>query len=235
MRRLLCTLPVGLMLFVVATPRAVRAQTATLDEGTFRLLVQGREVGSETFVISRNGNGPDAAVTLRGRVTLESDSGGDVRSSVQLAGASLRPASYQIEVGGRGGDRLSGQVTGRRVSARIVSNAGENMREYLVSEGAVVIDDAVAHQYFVLAMRAHAGEVHIPVILPRAGKQAFVDVTVQPNVAITVAGQPVQARKLVITEPGGETRNVWTDSDDRILRLEIPARNYVAERTTLPR
>ena len=38
-------------------PLALRAQTATLDEGSFRLLVDGREVGTETFSIRKSGEG----------------------------------------------------------------------------------------------------------------------------------------------------------------------------------
>jgi hypothetical protein len=34
---------------------------------------------------------------------------------------------------------------------------------------------------------------------------------------------------------GGEARHVWVDTLGRVIRVEIPDRNYVALRTELPR
>lgn len=222
----------GVTAVVIAAP--VVAQT-TIDEGTFRLVVAGREVGTERFIIQLRGSGTSAEVTATGSVTLDSDAGQDVTTTVQFAGLDLRPAQYTVSVGGEGGDRLSGRVTGRRVSARVVSSAGENVREYLVSEGAIVIDGAVAHQHYFLARRVREGETRIPVIVPRDARQSWIDVEVLPTESLTVAGTPIDCRKLRLTgEPGG-TRLLWTDEADRVIRFEIPDRNFVAERTALPK
>jgi hypothetical protein len=222
----------GLAATLWAAP-PVRAQT-TIDDGTFRLVVDGREVGTERFAIQLRGSGPTAETTATGSVTLDSAAGEDVTTTVSFAGLDLRPAQYTISVGGEGGDRLSGRVSGRRVSARIVSTAGENVREYLVSEGAIIIDDAVAHQHYFLARRVRAGETRIPVIVPRDASQAWVDVEILAAETLTVAGTPVECRKLRLTGANG-TRILWTDDADRIIRFEIPERSFVAERTAVPR
>ena len=227
------SLTAGLSIAVLAVAQA-GAQT-TIDEGTFRLMVDTREVGSERFVIQLRGSGPTAAVTATGSVTLDDDAGDDLTTSVSFAGLDLQPAQYTVSVGGEGGDRLSGRVTGRRVSARIVSSTGENVREYLVSEGAIIIDHAVAHQHYFLARRVRAGEMRIPVIVPRDAQQAWVDVEVLPPETLNVAGTPLECRKLRLTGGGGDIRIVWTDDADRIIRFEIPDRSFVAERTAVPR
>lgn len=210
------------------------AQT-TIDEGTFRLVIDGREVGTERFAIQLRGSGPTAETTATGSVTLDSATGEDVTTTVSFSGLDLRPAQYTVSVGGEGGDRLSGRVSGRRVSARIVSTAGENVREYLVSEGAIIIDDAVAHQHYFLARRVRAGEMRVPVIVPRDASQAWVEVEVLPAETLTVAGTPVECRKLRLTGGSGGARILWTDDADRIIRFEIPDRSFVAERTAVPR
>src|SRR5512138_500707 len=51
-------------------PLSARAQTSTLDEGAFRLMVDGREVGTETFSIRQSGEGDRAVVIAQGRVVL---------------------------------------------------------------------------------------------------------------------------------------------------------------------
>jgi hypothetical protein len=218
---------------VIVTPAA--AQTTLLDEGTFRIMVGGREVGVETFSIRQNGTGADAVVIAQGRVVLDAAGGGsEVVANVQLAGAGLRPVAYDVEL--RGGDarRINARVTGSRASARTVSAAGETMREYLVSDGAVLLDDGVAHHYFFIAQRAAAGATSTPIVVPRESRQVQATIQSAGSETISAGGQNVQARRLVVTPAGSDARSVWIDGQGRVLRVEVEARNYVAVRTALP-
>lgn len=224
--------PAGALLLCLLAHPGLRAQTVTIDEGTYRITVGGTEVGSEVFAIRRSGNGVEPLIEASGRVTL--DAGPAVTSVLRFAGPALRPAEYVLQVAGSPGETHSGRVTGRRVSARIVSSAGENMREYLVGAGAVVIDDGVAHQHYFLARRVRDGETRIPVIVPREGRQSWITVEVAGEESITVGGQRTTARRLELRPEQGDPRTLWTDAADRVLRLEIPARQFIAERTTLP-
>jgi hypothetical protein len=217
----------------VTAPAA--AQTALLDEGTFRILVSGREVGVETFSIRQNAAGAEAVVIAQGRVVIDAAGGGsEVVANVQLAGAGLRPVAYDVEL--RGGDarRINARVTGSRASARTVSTAGETMREYIVSDGAVLLDDGVAHHYYFIAQRAAAGATSTPIVVPRESRQIQATIESGGSETISAGGQNVQARKLVVTPAGGDPRSVWVDGQGRVLRVEIEARQYVAVRTALP-
>ena len=223
----------SLMAAAAFTP--VSAQTETLDEGTFRILVSGAEVGMETFSIKRSGAGPDAVVMARGRVVLDASRGGQqIQANVQLAGPSLRPAAYEVEVRGGDAQGIRATVRGSRVSARITSSAGENMREYLVSDGAVLVDEGVAHQYYFLARRASGSTTNIPIVMPRQSKQVTASVTARGEESIQVGGGSVRARHLVVQPAGSAAVDVWADAEGRILKVEIPSRNYVAIRTALP-
>ncbi|MEX1183903.1 MAG: hypothetical protein WEF86_11775 [Gemmatimonadota bacterium] len=216
----------------LAAPAA--AQTVQLDEGTFRILVNGREVGVETFSIRQNGTGADAVIIAQGRVVLDAAAGGnEVLANVQLAGAGLRPVAYDVEL--RGGDarRINARVTGSRASARTMSSAGETMREYLVSDGAVLLDDGVAHHYYFIAQRVAAGATRTPIVIPRESRQVQATITAGGQESISAGGQTVSARKIVVTADGGE-RTVWVDAEGRVLRVEIPSKDYVAVRTELP-
>jgi hypothetical protein len=218
--------------FAVSAP-ALSAQTVRIDEGTFRVLLGGREVGMETFSIRQNGTGADAVVIAQGRVVLEQNGGSEVVANVQLAGAGLRPVAYDLEL--RGGDarRIHGSVTGRRASARIAA-ASETFREYLVTEGAVVLDDGVAHHYYFVAQRAAAGATSVPIMVPRESRQIHAAISAGGMESISAGGVTVQARRITVQPDGGDVRSVWVDSQGRVLRVEIPGRNLVAVRTTLP-
>jgi hypothetical protein len=220
---------------VLSAPAAVHGQTTTLDEGTFRLLVGGREAGTETFSIRQSGSGDRAVVIAQGRVVLADGGGGEqVTSSLQLSGSPLRPAAYDLQVEGEDTERIAGRVVGGRFSARIVRPAGEQMREYLVSDGAVIADEGVAHHYYFLAQRVGGESGRIPVVIPRSSRQVWAQVTVAGTEAVQVAGRSVQARRLDVQLEGGAAAQVWVDAQDRVLRVAIPSKDFVAERTAVP-
>lgn len=218
---------------LLAAGAPATAQTVQLDEGTFRLLVGGREVGVETFSIRRNGDGADAVVIAQGRIVL-GNGGDEVIANVQVAGAGLRPVAYDLEL--RGGDarRIRGSVTGNRAAARTVSPTGETMREYLVTDGAVVLDDGVAHHYYFIAQRAAAGATSTPIMVPRESRQMQATIALGAQESVSTGGITTSGRRLTVQTAGGDARHVWIDPQGRVLRVEIPARGYVAVRTTPP-
>ncbi|MGQ0560477.1 MAG: hypothetical protein ACT443_01230 [Gemmatimonadota bacterium] len=213
----------------------VHAQTTTLDEGSFRLTVRGEEVGTETFSIRQNGSGAGAVIIAVGRVVLGTERGAqELSSELQVGGRTLRPAAYEVRVQGTDEERITGRVVGSRFSAQIVSPAGESMREYLAGEGAVLADEGVAHHYYFLARRLEGASARIPVIIPRQSRQVSADVTAAGRESLTIGGEAVAARRITVTPTGGQTRTVWVDAQNRVLKLEIPAAGFVATRTAAP-
>ena len=213
----------------------LQAQTVTLDEGSFRISVAGREVGTEVFSIRQNGNGQNAVIIAVGRVVLDSDKGPQQLSSeLQVAGGSLRPAAYEVRVQGVDAEQIKGRVVGGRFSAQIVSPAGEQMREYLAGDGAVVSDEGVAHQYYFLARRADGKSARIPLIIPRLNRQVIAQVTFGGSDKIAIAGRSYDAQKYTVAAAGTPTREVWVDAEGRVLRLEIADRKLTAQRVAAP-
>jgi hypothetical protein len=221
----------AVMLSTLASAPA-RAQTVTLDEGSFRVSVGGREAGTETFSIRKNGTGPEAVIIARGRIAVDAQ---ETTSSAQLAGETLRPAAYDITVQGGDGQKIAGRVVGGRFSARIVSSAGENMREYLVSDGAILVDEGIAHHYYFLVRRLDSGPARVPLLIPRESRQVWAAVAVQGTESVTIGGESISARRISVTPEGGAERMLWADSEGRILRVRVPSRQYAAERTAAPK
>ena len=213
----------------MAAPAA--GQTVRLDEGTFRILVNDREVGTETFSLRQNGTGNDAVVIAQGRVVLDSN---ETTANVQLAGTGLRLVAYDVELSGADARRIRASVSGSRASARTLSAAGETMKEYLVSDGAVLLDDGVAHHYYMIAKRVDAGATRTPILIPRESRQVQATITSAGTESVSIGGTNVSARRIVVQPEGGDARTVWVDTESRVLRVEIPARGYVAVRTALP-
>jgi hypothetical protein len=229
--RLPTALALGALLLLAAP---VAAQTAVDDAGTFRVYVGGHDVGAEEFTIRQAGVGANAEIQAAGRVTLNLATGSlELAPRLRTAGFQADPVSYEVTVGGDSPRRISGTVGSGRFSARIVTASGEQMREYVASAGAVVLDDAVAHHYYFLARRTRSGRV--PVLVPRENRQVMATVRDLGEDRVDVHGVQATLYRISVTPDGGDERHVWLDSLGRVIRVSIPARDYLAVRSEIPR
>src|SRR5690606_18433122 len=198
-------------------------------------LHDGRQVGTEAFTILQSGNGPDAVIIARGTISLDTAGVAErLRTSLRVDGPALRPVAYDVTVHGDDERRIAGRIVGSRFSAQIVSPSGEQMREYLASEGAVLVDEGVVHHFYFLARRVSGGATRIPIIVPRASRQISAQVMADTEATTEVAGRRVAARHIVIAPAGGAERHLWVDDRGRVLRFEVPAQRFTAIRTAVP-
>jgi hypothetical protein len=225
-------LPTLALLAALPNARAV-AQVATVDEGSFTITRGGRPAGREEFSIRRTPGG-ESGTTYVASATVSYD---DRRLSPALrADAGGSPIAYQVEVrvGSEVQERLTGQVGRGRFSAITKTPRGESSKEYVVSDGALILDDDVFHQYFFVAQGRRAGSV--PVVIPRRNAQLTMRVEERGSEEVSIGGQRLSARRLVLRDPaGGGDREIWVDGQNRVLKVEIPSRNVVALRDDAPR
>lgn len=228
-RRLATACAVALL--AAAAAPAASAQVTTVDEGSFTISRGGDRIGREEFSVRRTPGEGGAVYVASATVSYT-----DRRLSPALrTDEHGTPVAYQVEVraGTEVQERLTGQVGRGRFSALTRTPRGESSKEFVVSEGAVVIDDDVFHQYFFIAMGARAGAV--PVVLPRRNTQVSMRVESKGTEPLTIGGRSIEARHLVLHEPGGVDRDVWVDSANRVLKVSLPARGVVALRDDPPR
>lgn len=208
-----------------------RAQTVTLDEGTFHVTVGGRDAGTETFSIRQRGTGADAVIIARSRAIRDGD---EVTASTQLSGQTLRPTAYELEATGADAQKIAGHATAGRFSTRSVSDAGENMREHRLVEHAILVDAGIAHHYYFLAKHASSGASRVQLLIPRENRHVQARVEMAGNESIQIGDRSVSARRISVRTDDGDERTVWTDAEGRVLRVRVPASDYVAVRATPP-
>jgi hypothetical protein len=215
----------------LALPAA--AQTGASDAGTFLISVGGRQVGTEEFNIVQTGVGANSEIVATGRVRVQLPTGTvELTPRLRTTGFDANPVSYEVAVGSSQPRRVIVTVASGRVSARTITGAGEQMREYLASPGAIVLDDGLAHQYYFLARRLRNGTV--PVIIPRENRQVMATVRGLGEEQVQIDDQRVSLFHLVVAPEGGDERHVWVDALGRVIKVQIPARNYVAVRSEIP-
>ena len=211
-------------------PRA-HAQVTTVDEGSFTITRGGAPVGREEFSIrSTPGIGgtiykAQATVVLDGRRLAPA-------LSTDPAGA---PLSYQVET--RLGDdveRLTGQIARGRISVRQQGPGGASAKEYVMADGALILDDDVFHQYYFVAKRS-AGPGAIPVLVPRRGVQLTMRLAIKGSEPVTIGGRSLPATHLVLSDPSSGDRDIWVDAQGRVLRVTLGGRGLTATRDDPPR
>jgi hypothetical protein len=225
----------GVMLFAGLALRApaLSGQVGVNDAGTFDVQVGGRTAGTEQFEIRQSGGGSGAEIVAVGRVDLVVPTGTvDLVTRLETSGFETEPVAYEVTVGGTSPRKIVGTIGNGRFSSRIATATGEQMREFVASSGATVLDDGVAHHYFFLARRMRNGRV--PVIIPRENRQVMATVRDAGQEDVTIGEAVVPLYHLEVQPDGGDMRHVWLDDLGRVIRVEIPSRGYVAVRTQLP-
>jgi hypothetical protein len=219
----------SILTLVAATGEAQSVQT--VDAGSFTVLVNGQRAGREDFSITTLPNGAGKDYKAQATVVY-----GDRRLSPQLrADTAGTPTEYRVESRSPDAQREAwqGTIVRGRVSAKIQSPRGESAKEFIVTDGALILDDDVFHQYYFVAHRTTNGSV--AVVIPRRNAQTTLRVTSAGAERVTIGTQELEANHLVLAEPSGATRDVWVDRQSRVLKVAIPSRGIVAVRDDPPR
>ncbi|MEQ1857497.1 MAG: hypothetical protein ABL963_13645 [Longimicrobiales bacterium] len=214
-------------------PRSALAQGVIVDQGQFTVSIRGVSVGHEDFSIRRAGLGREDAIFANATVTLSRDGATqEIRPLLRAMPPEGIAIEYQVEVAGLDAIELGLRLTGRRYVANIHSDLGEEQREFPAEAETRVLEADVAHLYYFLR-DATAGSV-TPVLVPR--ERSRLDLTAGNHVEdeLHVGTTNVGARRVEFTD-GDDRRIVWFDRLGRVLRVEIPATGYVAERTDVLR
>lgn len=221
-------LAVFLALVATVAPR-VEAQVSVLDQGRYIITQDGRRIGTEDFVIRRSGGASGDVLTGTATVAYQERRLAPALRTDQTGA----PIAYQVEirVGPEVRESLRGQIGRGRFSARVRTPGGETAKEYIVSDGALILDDEVFHQYYFLGINARSGSV--PVVVPRRNVQVTMRVENEGSETVDIGGEKVSARHLTVHDPAGTTRHVWLDSQGRVLKVTV--NGVTATRDEVPR
>jgi hypothetical protein len=192
--------------------------------------MNNQRIGREDFSIVENAT--TGSPTFVAKATVEYRDRGLRLQPVLTANSGGASTLYELSVRGGPIQKWTGTIDRNRVSAFVQSDRGQSAKEFVVSVGAMVLDDDVFHQFYFLAKRADAGA--IPVIVPQRNAQVSVTVTRQGSERIEVGMSQVDAQKLAAAGLPGGPREVWLDSQGRVLKVAIPSRGIIATRDEVP-
>lgn len=207
------------------------AQSAVVDEGTFMVTRKGAPIGRESFRIVRAPAPGGQVFRATGQSAL-----GDNRVTTSLGtDSSGVPVSYESELTQRGEvvQQLKGRGRPGRFSVLVQTKSGESVREYVLNNGALLMDDDVFHHfYFVPVAAQHA---QLIVVAPRSAEQGRYRLEERGNDNVEIAGRIIASRHFALIGPTGATRDVWVDDKGRLLKVSVQEKGLVALRDDPPR
>ncbi|MSR19515.1 MAG: hypothetical protein EXR91_00850 [Gemmatimonadetes bacterium] len=227
-------LSVGLLVAAaLLVPASATAQGIVVDQGRFAVSFRGASAGTEDFSIRRAGLGREEAIFANATVALTREGlPQEIRPLLRATPPNGVASEYQVEVVGADAVDLGLRRVGRRYVATIHSEIGEEQREFPAEPDTWILEADVAHLYYFLR-DAREGSV-TPVVVPRARIRLELTAGASTDEDLRVGSTVLRARRIEFSA-GEDRRTVWFDRLGRVLRVEIPATGYVAERTDVLR
>jgi hypothetical protein len=214
-------------------PLAASGQGLVVDQGRFVLSTHGDSVGVEDFTIRRAGLGREDAIFANATVVISRDAGRqEIRPLLRATPPEGTVVEYQVEVSGVEPIELGVRRAGRRYVATIRSELGEEQREFAAAPETRILETDVAHHYYFLR-DTREGSV-TPVLVPRTRERLEI-VTGPSREEDLHIGSGIVAARRVEFSASSDSRVVWFDRLGRVLRVEVPATGYAAERTEVLR
>jgi hypothetical protein len=217
---------IAILASIATAATAARAQSVPVDSGRFILEQDGQRVGSETFRIART---PAGVLQL----VVESVQGGRTATLKLFADAS-GPTEYEYKLHENGAQAvlIEGVRDGNRFRLRTRRGGNEAMNELLVVPGMLLLDDELISTYALLALTAKGGDRSVTTVAARSWTQSANMMRAQgPDGA---AG----AVRFVLSKTGDAAdatrRELWV-TGDKLVKIAIPSRKFVASRETPPR
>jgi hypothetical protein len=211
-------------------PAALAQGTAVIDEGSFTITRAGAPVGRESFRIIRAPAPGGQVYQATGTSVI-----GAVKATMRLGTDSLgSPVSYESEVSDQAQlvQRLRGRGRPSRFGLFVQTRTGESAREFVLANGALLLDDSVFHHFFFVGLAAQQSEVIV--ISPRSARQERMRLQSRGEEGVEIAGRTVPGRRVSLVNGDGP-REVWLDGQGRLLKVAIPDQGIVALRDDPPR
>ena len=121
--------------------------------------------------------------------------------------------------------RLRGRGRPGRFSVLAQTRTGESAREYIIDNGALVIEDDVFNHFFFVGLAAL--HPRVIVISPRTAQQGRHEVQGRGEEILDIGGRKIAARRFTLAGADG-SRDVWMDDGGRVLKVAITGDGLIA-------
>jgi len=206
---------------------------ATEDEGSFILMLNGRQIGIEKFRIHARGENLEASARIEFRAGQDGNPVDFKTFPDLILNSQLQPISYTWNQKGARSSRL--QMDFSQGMARVryhTVNGRQDDREFKLPQDVVILDDNVIYQYELAAWRyamTPGGQQTFTAFIPQEALPGTLTVTNAGKETIKIGGKKEACKHLVISTDLARI-DLWLDSEWRLERMDRASEQFVALR-----
>jgi len=203
-----------LLLLLLAIPAGTAAAQA-LDQGTFSIRQDGREVGREQFVLRKGrGRGDEPGTTLTSTARFRSGDSVLTFVAVLQRTSAGNIAAFQYDLPATSPTRrILAATDGGRLTVRSLGEHIEAARQWPATSSMVLLADSVFALYAAVADLATPGGSSLTAVFPRTGARIGFTATRLPG------SRPAE---VTIQLSGGLTGTVALNAAGHLERLDLP-------------
>ncbi|MBI4166657.1 MAG: hypothetical protein HY508_13080 [Acidobacteria bacterium] len=196
------------------------------DRGVFILKIGGKQMGTETFEIVTRKDAVEASAKIDLRVHQDGKSVEFKTSPHLVLTPDLNPVSYEWSQKGAQSSDLQVDMRGPRATAKYKTVTGaEDVREFELPPGLVILDNNVIHHYQIAVLRyrrAGGGKKTFRAFIPQEALPGALEIEDAGPDRTEVGGRDQLLEHLVMTTDNARI-DLWIDGQDRLQKLAIPA------------
>jgi hypothetical protein len=206
---------------------SLQAQASrVIDDARFTLTRAGAPFGTESFKIIRRPGADGIEYVAQCTRTTE---GRILRTSLSLDSSGNATSYMRTSTGAN-----PGRLTARRAMNRLTVNEQgpqASSRDYVFAPGTVILDDDVIHPLYFVTWRDQAEVGFVELNGRVAGRSALTEVARED---VTIGNMTIPAVRYAFGS-GDDKREIWVDSERRLLKVALSARQIVGTRDLPPR
>ncbi len=205
-----------------------------MDEGMFVISLGGKQIGTEKFSIRSTGDKKiDAEAQIELRVEREGKTYAFRTSPKLILNADLEPETYSWNQKGAQTSRLEVDFRTKPARARYHTLEGDDdVRDFDLPKGLIVLDDNVVHHYQVVVDRfdrVASRKQIFPAFIPQEALPGVLNVEDLGLEQIDIEGEQRELQHLMVSSDLARI-DLWVDKDRHLQRVFIPAAQLEAVR-----
>jgi hypothetical protein len=198
------------------------------DQGSFRILFNGEQIGEERFQIVADASNFKAFAEIHLTVEREKDKATFTIKPLLQFKKTFEPISYQV-LQESGANRMKAQVNFKpgRSEAIYETDRQKDPREIELKPDVLVLDDNVFHHYILLARRydfLKGGVQEFPAFIPQQFLAGTVSVEDKGMEKVALGGSPVSLQHLFV-DSGELQFSLWLNERHELLKISVPKSN----------
>lgn len=203
-----------------------RAAGGGQEEGEFRIMAGGREIGTEHYVLVSSGESTSSTSVVEFRNPSDSSKKVKLESKLEMDGK-FKPRSYSLasDQGGKKGT-IVGTFPANSAIFEYSKESARDKKGLLLGDSYTVLDTNIFHHFSFLAkLYRFEGKDKVQgfqVVIPQEADSGMLKISELGKETLTVQGKRVETRHLQV-DSGSMIIHLWVDGNQLLQKITVPA------------